>query len=61
MRAAMVEAELGDDVFGDDPTVNRLEAVVARAPSTRRWSKCVDREVVFVHHRNSENMHRAVG
>lgn len=29
MRAAMAEAEVGDDVFRDDPTVNRLEAVVA--------------------------------
>ena len=26
MRQAMAEAALGDDVFGDDPTVNRLEA-----------------------------------
>ena len=25
MRTAMHEAELGDDVFGDDPTVNRLQ------------------------------------
>src|SRR5882672_2812035 len=25
MRQAMLEAELGDDVFGDDPTVNRLQ------------------------------------
>jgi threonine aldolase len=25
MRKAMAEAELGDDVFGDDPTVNALE------------------------------------
>jgi threonine aldolase len=29
MRRAMAEAEVGDDVFGDDPTVNRLEAVLA--------------------------------
>jgi threonine aldolase len=29
MRAAMHAAEVGDDVFGDDPTVNRLEEVVA--------------------------------
>ena len=29
MRAAMAEAEVGDDVFGDDPTVQRLEAVMA--------------------------------
>jgi cystathionine beta-lyase/cystathionine gamma-synthase len=25
MRKAMHEAEVGDDVFGDDPTVNRLQ------------------------------------
>lgn len=25
MRRAMAQAEVGDDVFGDDPTVNRLE------------------------------------
>ena len=29
MRKAMMEAELGDDVFGDDPTVNRLQARAA--------------------------------
>ncbi len=29
MRRAMAEAELGDDVFGDDPTVNALEARAA--------------------------------
>ena len=29
MRKAMYEAELGDDVFGDDPTVNRLEELSA--------------------------------
>lgn len=30
MRAAMATAVLGDDVFGEDPTVNALEADVAR-------------------------------
>ena len=25
MRAAMAEAEVGDDVYGEDPTINRLE------------------------------------
>jgi threonine aldolase len=30
MRAAMAAAELGDDVFGDDPTVNLLQARVAQ-------------------------------
>ena len=29
MRAAMAAAEVGDDVFGDDPTVHKLEARVA--------------------------------
>ncbi|HUH01061.1 MAG TPA: low-specificity L-threonine aldolase [Kofleriaceae bacterium] len=29
MRRAMAEAEVGDDVFGEDPTVNRLQEVVA--------------------------------
>ena len=29
MRQAMLEAELGDDVMGEDPTVNRLEALAA--------------------------------
>lgn len=29
MRAAMMAAELGDDVFGDDPTVNALQAQIA--------------------------------
>jgi len=29
MRRAMVEAPLGDDVFGDDPTANRLMEVAA--------------------------------
>ena len=29
MRAAMATAEVGDDVYGEDPTVNRLEAHAA--------------------------------
>jgi len=29
MRQAMFEAELGDDVYGEDPTINRLEALAA--------------------------------
>jgi len=30
MRAAMARAEVGDDVWGEDPTVNRLEGEIAR-------------------------------
>ena len=29
MREAMAQAEVGDDVYGEDPTVNRLEAMAA--------------------------------
>ncbi|MGE5483921.1 MAG: low-specificity L-threonine aldolase [Ignavibacteriales bacterium] len=29
MRKAMAEAEVGDDVYGEDPTVNRLEQLAA--------------------------------
>ena len=29
MREAMARAEVGDDVWGEDPTVARLEAVAA--------------------------------
>ena len=30
MREAILRAELGDDVFGDDPTVQALEAEAAK-------------------------------
>ncbi len=30
MRQAMFDAHLGDDVYGEDPTVNRLEALAAQ-------------------------------
>ena len=30
MRDAMANAEVGDDVFGDDPTINRLQAQAAQ-------------------------------
>ena len=29
MRSVMIEAEVGDDVYGEDPTVNQLEALAA--------------------------------
>jgi threonine aldolase len=34
MRAAMAAAEVGDDVYGEDPTVNRLQAVAAERMGT---------------------------
>jgi threonine aldolase len=34
MRAAMATAEVGDDVYGEDPSVNRLEALAAERLGT---------------------------
>jgi threonine aldolase len=34
MRQAMAEAEVGDDVYGEDPTINRLEALAAEILGT---------------------------
>ena len=34
MRSAMVEAEVGDDVYGEDPTVNSLESLAAEMLGT---------------------------
>lgn len=34
MRRAMAEAEVGDDVYGEDPTINRLEALAAETVGT---------------------------
>ena len=36
MRQAMASAEVGDDVYGEDPTVNRLEARAAELLGTTR-------------------------
>ena len=36
MRDAMAQAEVGDDVFGEDPTVNRLEEIAAKI-SREHW------------------------
>jgi len=34
MRAAMAQAEVGDDVYGEDPTVNRLQTLAAEMLGT---------------------------
>jgi threonine aldolase len=41
MRKAMFEAEVGDDVFGDDPTVNRLQSMPLRFLVSKR--RCCSR------------------
>jgi threonine aldolase len=40
MRAAMAEAEVGDDVYGEDPTVNRLEKIAAELLRTEKALFC---------------------
>ena len=40
MRAAMAAADVGDDVYGDDPTVNALQERIAGCSATRRRSSC---------------------
>ena len=42
MRAAMAEAEVGDDVYGEDPTVRALEERVAE-PARPRGRRCSPR------------------
>jgi threonine aldolase len=39
MRRAMAEAELGDDVMGEDPTINRLQVMAAErlGKEAGRW------------------------
>ncbi len=36
MRDAMAHADVGDDVYGEDPTVNALEALAAQRDRFRR-------------------------
>jgi hypothetical protein len=36
MRKLMANAAVGDDVFGDDPTVNRLEKLAAETTGMRQ-------------------------
>ena len=40
MRAAMAGAEVGDDVYGEDPTINRLEATAAERLGTESALFC---------------------
>jgi threonine aldolase len=53
MRAAMAAAEVGDDVFGDDPTVNALQARIA--------SMLGKEAALFRAHRHAEQSVRADG
>ncbi len=40
MRTAMANAEVGDDVFGEDPTVIRLQEAVARLLGRKPGYSC---------------------
>ncbi|HJS52876.1 MAG TPA: GntG family PLP-dependent aldolase [Pyrinomonadaceae bacterium] len=61
MRAAMANAEVGDDVFGDDPTVNRLQERAAEIfeKDSALWvpSGCMGNEIaVKVHTRPGQEI-----
>ena len=43
MRKAMAAAPVGDDVYGEDPTVNRLEAMTAEMLGKEACRLCVER------------------
>ena len=56
MRRAMMEAEVGDDVYGEDPTVNRLEEAAAR--NRRQTSGAVRPHRDHGEHHRGEATHR---
>ncbi len=61
MRRAMAEAAVGDDVFGEDPTVNRLEEHVAGLLGKEAALYCpsgtmTNQVAVFVHTRRGEEV-----
>jgi threonine aldolase len=41
MKETMIEAEVGDDVYGEDPTINELEALAAKMLGTQDSIFCV--------------------
>ena len=76
MREAMAKAEVGDDVYGDDPTINRLQAMAAEmmakeaglfVPSgtmgnlTALLSHCQRGDEVIIGQRNHSFMYEAGG
>ena len=40
MRAAMAKAPIGDDVYGEDPSVNELERLAAAQSGQGSWHVC---------------------
>ena len=49
MRAKMAEAEVGDDVYGEDPTVNRLEELAAKMLDMEAASILLDRRLIHIY------------
>ncbi len=45
MRRFIHEAELGDDVYGEDPTINRLQARAAAALG-KEAARCIPSEML---------------
>ena len=51
MRQAMMEAEVGDDVYGDDPTVNELQRQAAERTG-KEWSGVIRKQNQFSQERH---------
>ena len=60
MRRAMYEADVGDDWYGDDPTVNRLQDRVAGQPGVDVGKDVVIAEDV-IGARDANSMGRRAG
>ncbi len=66
MRRAMAEAEVGDDVYGEDPTVNRLQRAVAEllgfeAALFVPTGSMANQIAIKIHTRLGDNMLAGVG
>ena len=61
MRRAIAEAEVGDDVFGEDPTINRLEERAAEIADICLSDPRVERARVRVEKPGALRFARSVG
>jgi len=66
MRRAMAEAQVGDDVYGEDPTVNRLQEVVAELLGTEAalfvpTGSMANQIAIKIHTQLGDNMLAGVG
>lgn len=63
MREAMFRAQVGDDVYQDDPTTNRLEALAAETLGMEAalWAFCVSRTRTAALSKSSPSFRAVIG